>query len=106
MDRTNNLIANWRNKEKTERWKRNLGAAYAARNAKFKGVISREQVQDATDKFLANGGQINRLEAQDDIWMERDDFAFEMGKLRRSLRITLKDLHLRDMEFVRTEEAI
>jgi len=107
MDRTNNLIANWRNKEKTEKWKRNLGAAYAARNAKFKGTISREQVQDATDEFLANGGEIKRLEAQDDVWMQKDDhqFEIEMANLRRSLRIQLTDLQARDIEFISMEAA-
>ena len=105
MDRTNNLIANWRNKEKTERWKKNLGAAYAAKNAKFKGVITREEIDAATDEFLANGGQIKRLEAQDDVWMPKssDQFEIEMSKLRRTLRNTLYDLHLRDTEFIKTE---
>tara|TARA_Y100000114_G_C11694716_1_gene295404 strand:- start:203 stop:526 length:324 start_codon:yes stop_codon:yes gene_type:complete len=107
MDRTNNLIANWRNKEKTERWKRNLGAAYAEKNAKFKGVITREEIDTATDEFLASGGQIKKLEAQDDVWMQKDDLAFEieMSKLRRSLRIQLTDLQARDIEFIKMEAA-
>ena len=107
MDRTNNLIANWRNKEKSERWKKNLGAAYAAKNAKFKGRITREEIEAATDEFLANGGQIERLEAQDDVWLQKDDLAFEieMSKLRRSLRIQLTDLQARDTEFIKMEAA-
>ena len=107
MDRTNNLIANWRNKEKSERWKKNLGAAYAAKNAKFKGRITREEIDAATDEFLANGGQIEKLEAQDDVWLQKDDLAFEieMSKLRRSLRIQLTDLQARDTEFIKMEAA-
>tara|TARA_Y100001937_G_scaffold44132_1_gene62151 strand:- start:444 stop:767 length:324 start_codon:yes stop_codon:yes gene_type:complete len=107
MDRTNNLIANWRNKEKTERWKRNLGAAYAAKNAKFKGVITREEIDAATEEFLAKGGQIEKLEAQDNVWMQKDDLAFEieMSKLRRGLRIQLTDLQARDTEFIKMEAA-
>tara|TARA_R100000152_G_C6618843_1_gene70236 strand:+ start:240 stop:563 length:324 start_codon:yes stop_codon:yes gene_type:complete len=107
MDRTNNLIANWRNKEKSERWKRNLGAAYAAKNAKFKGRITREEIDAATKKFLAKGGQIEKLEAQDDVWLQKDDLAFEieMSKLRRSLRIQLTDLQARDTEFIKMEVA-
>ena len=107
MDRTNNLIANWRNKEKTEKWKRNLGAAYAAKNAKFKGRISREEIDAATKAFLARGGEIQKLEAQDDVWLQKDDhqFEIEMGKLRRSLRIQLTDLQARDIEFIKVEAA-
>ena len=107
MDRTNNLIANWRNKEKSERWKKNLGAAYAAKNAKFKGRITREEIDVATKEFLAKGGQIEKLEAQDDVWLQKDDLAFEieMSKLRRSLRIQLTDLQARDTEFIKMEAA-
>ena len=107
MDRTNNLIANWRNKEKSERWKRNLGAAYAAKNAKVKGGITREEIDAATKEFLAKGGQIEKLEAQDDVWVQKDDLAFEieMSKLRRGLRIQLTDLQARDTEFIKMEAA-
>ena len=107
MGNINSLSKSWLNKDKHKDFKKHISAPFVEKRATFKGTITRKQVQDAVQVYIAEGGQIQKLEQQEDVWMQKDDvqFEIEMSKLRRGLRAQLTDLQARDTEFIKMEVA-
>ena len=106
MGNINNLAKNWLNKEKHKDFKKHISAPFVEKRATFKGRITREQVQDAVQAYIAKGGQIQKLEEQHELKEDKDELSFQvqMSLLRRGLRQKM-GLMQSDVEMLITQEV-
>ena len=93
MGNIKSLSKSWLNKEKHKDFKKHISAPFVEKRATFKGTITREQVQDAVQAFLAKGGKINVLPPQTGLIEDPNDveFQMELNKVKRRLGIFTAD---------------
>ena len=106
MGNINSLSKSWLNKDKHKDFKKHISAPFVEKRATFKGRITREQVQDAVQAYIAKGGQIQKLEEQHELKEDKDELSFQvhMSMLRRGLRQKM-GLMQSDVEMLITQEV-